>query len=99
MQQADILNIENLINSPNNKLPVYLLNRRFDYTTGKNMHKYGPDLVMQTREDISRLRRIRAYRGIRHELGLPTRGQRTKNSFRKHSVVGVIKKKAKAGKV
>jgi hypothetical protein len=31
---------------------------------------------------IERLKEIRCYRGIRHKLGLPVRGQRTKNNCR-----------------
>ncbi|RWW27247.1 hypothetical protein GW17_00008335 [Ensete ventricosum] len=31
---------------------------------------------------IERLKEIRCYRGIRHEMGLPCRGQRTKNNCR-----------------
>ena len=34
------------------------------------------------RKNISRLRDIRCYRGIRHRVGLPCRGQRTKTNAR-----------------
>lgn len=33
-------------------------------------------------QNISRLREIKAYRGIRHRQGLPVRGQRTKTNSR-----------------
>jgi small subunit ribosomal protein S13 len=39
------------------------------------------------------MKKIRCYRGIRHELGLPCRGQRTRGSFRKGSLVGVKRRK------
>ena len=46
--------------------------------------------------DIKRLRGIKSYRGLRHQLGLPSRGQRTKAHFRKNKSKGVgIKKKSK----
>ncbi len=32
--------------------------------------------------DVKRLKDIRAYRGIRHKLGLPVRGQRTRHNAR-----------------
>mgnify|MGYP001069544029 FL=1 len=32
--------------------------------------------------DIKRLKDIRSYRGIRHKLGLPVRGQRTRHNAR-----------------
>jgi len=45
--------------------------------------------------DVKDLREIQSYRGIRHALGLPVRGQRTKAHFRHGKSVGVIKKKIK----
>lgn len=41
----------------------------------------GP-LRRQTTQNISRLREVKTYRGIRHRLGLPVRGQRTKTNAR-----------------
>ncbi|WP_425397410.1 30S ribosomal protein S13 [Aeoliella sp.] len=39
-------------------------------------------LRRQTSQNISRLRDIGCYRGIRHRRGLPVRGQRTKTNAR-----------------
>lgn len=41
----------------------------------------GP-LRRQVQQNINRLRDIKCYRGIRHRLGLPVRGQRTKTNAR-----------------
>ncbi|QDU29934.1 30S ribosomal protein S13 [Anatilimnocola aggregata] len=41
----------------------------------------GP-LRRQIQQNIGRLRHVRCYRGIRHGLGLPVRGQRTKTNAR-----------------
>lgn len=41
----------------------------------------GP-LRRQVQQNINRLREIKCYRGIRHRLGLPVRGQRTKTNAR-----------------
>jgi small subunit ribosomal protein S13 len=41
----------------------------------------GP-LRRKVQQDISRLRDIKSYRGIRHRLGLPVRGQRTRTNAR-----------------
>lgn len=47
--------------------------------------------------DIKRLEDIRSYRGIRHKLGLPVRGQRTRHNARtrkgKSLPVGGLKRK------
>ena len=41
----------------------------------------GP-LRRQTAQNINRLREIKSYRGMRHRVGLPVRGQRTKTNSR-----------------
>ena len=41
----------------------------------------GP-LRRQIQQNIGRLRDIKSYRGIRHRVGLPVRGQRTKTNAR-----------------
>lgn len=47
--------------------------------------------------DIKRLKDIRSYRGIRHKLGLPVRGQRTRHNAHtrkgKSRAVGGLKRK------
>jgi small subunit ribosomal protein S13 len=45
---------------------------------------------------IERMKEIRCYKGIRHKLGLPVRGQRTKNNCRtlKGKRAPVAKKKS-----
>ena len=80
-------------------IPSWMLNRRQDYTTGEDKHVVSNDLIMFLREDIMRLRKIRAYRGIRHERGLKCRGQRTRSTGRRGSIVGVQKKKAERKKL
>jgi len=49
------------------------------------------------RDNVDRLKRIGSYRGLRHKLGLPTRGQRTRSNARtrrnkKRVAVGAISK-------
>lgn len=62
------------------------------------MEKYPTegDLVRQIRENIQRLRDISSYRGLRHNKGLPVRGQRTKSNARtkrgKRKTVGSFRK-------
>lgn len=45
-------------------------------------YKTGGELRGEERLHIKRLMDIGCYRGIRHRLGLPLRGQRTKNNAR-----------------
>jgi len=54
------------------------------------------DLRTELRGDIERLKNIRCYRGIRHIVNLPVRGQRTKTNARtkkgKRKTVGALTK-------
>jgi small subunit ribosomal protein S13 len=56
------------------------------------------DLKKEVRENIDRLKAIRCYRGIRHIVSLPVRGQRTKSNARtrkgKKKTVGSLTKEA-----
>lgn len=50
------------------------------------------------RDNIETLKRIQAYRGLRHMMGLPVRGQRTKTNARtrkgKRKTIGAVSKEA-----
>ena len=54
------------------------------------------------RDNIETLKRIQAYRGTRHSMGLPVRGQRTKTNARtrkgKRKTIGAVSKEAEAAK-
>ncbi len=45
-------------------------------------YKIEGDLKRQVAGNIKRLKDIKAYRGVRHMRGLPSRGQRTKTNSR-----------------
>ena len=47
-----------------------------------NEYKVEGDLRSEIQLNIKRLMDIGCYRGIRHRIGLPLRGQRTKNNAR-----------------
>ncbi|MHC1623107.1 MAG: 30S ribosomal protein S13 [Candidatus Methanospirareceae archaeon] len=89
----EIEHLKGAINTAEKRLPYWMLNRRKDLLSGEDKHIMGSDQMLQLREDINLLRKIRSYRGIRHERGLKVRGQRTKSTGRKGLVVGVIRKK------
>jgi small subunit ribosomal protein S13 len=73
--------------------PSWMLNHRKDYDTGKNVHLISAQVELSLRDDVNLLKKIRSYRGIRHESGLPTRGQRTRANSRSGLTLGVSKKK------
>ncbi len=79
-------------------LPKWLFNRRKDIETGENMHLTSADVDVYKKFDIQRMVDRQTYKGVRHMLGLPVRGQRTKSSFRGGETVGVIRKSVRAQK-
>jgi len=95
LKEEDIKRITDFVKNPN--LPLFLLNRRKDYNSGEDKHLSGTDLDLQKEFDIKRLKKIKAYKGMRHMLGQPVRGQSTKAHFRTNrkskGAVGVQKAK------
>ncbi|MEL9914806.1 MAG: 30S ribosomal protein S13 [Thermoplasmatales archaeon] len=73
--------------------PSWAVNHRKDIQTGLDLLKVGPDWEIAVMDDINRMKRIRSYKGIRHEKGKKVRGQRTRSNGRKGLAVGVIKRK------
>ena len=92
MKEDEIKNLERAIKTSD--MPTWMLNRRKDIETGKDMHIVMSDLDIRKRDDINLLKRIHSYKGVRHELGQPVRGQRTRSTFRTSKAVGVARKKA-----
>lgn len=94
LTETEIKKISEFIKNP--ELPEYLLNRRKDFETGENKHLSGSDLELRQDFDVKRLRKIKSYRGLRHALKLPLRGQRTKGHFRRNRAKSTgVKKKVK----
>jgi len=94
LNEATLKKIEDVIANPKKYgIPQWLLNRRKDIVTGEDKHLVTSELEFTQKEDIKRLINIKAYRGVRHMLGLKVRGQRTKSTGRKGRTVGVVRKK------
>ncbi len=92
LSPAEIEKINNFLKNP--KVPQWILNRRRDRETGESKHLFTTDLEVAKEWDVRRMKKIKSYKGWRHSLGQPVRGQRTKNHFRSGGSVGVKKGKA-----
>ncbi len=68
----------------------FLLNRR-----GREGSLYGSELFITVRQDISREKELKTYRGWRHMLNQKVRGQHTRSTGRSGATVGVSKKALK----
>jgi small subunit ribosomal protein S13 len=93
LPDEEVAKLDSSIEKFEDIVPSWMLNRQRDVTTGQDKHLLGTDILLTFREDINNLKKIRAYRGLRHERGLKVRGQRTKSTGRRGSTVGVSRKK------
>jgi small subunit ribosomal protein S13 len=92
LKDEQIAAINKAIEELTETLPTWMLNRRKDPESGEDRHMIGTEITIMLREDLNRLKKIRSWRGSRHERKLPTRGQRTKANGRFGSAVGVQRK-------
>ena len=73
----DVKKLNDIIQTPKeNGVPVWMFNRRKDYTTGEDQHLITGSLGFVKENDLKRLKKIKTLRGMRHQKGLPVRGQR-----------------------
>jgi small subunit ribosomal protein S13 len=98
LSSAEVEKIEDVIKNPKSYgIPVWLLNRRKDVDTGKDVHLLDTDLIVKTKDDIDQMKKIRSWKGFRHSYGLKVRGQRTKSTGRAGKAMGVKKKQIQRG--
>ncbi|ESP04475.1 hypothetical protein LOTGIDRAFT_198613 [Lottia gigantea] len=94
LSEEDVERLVTVMNNPRQyKIPDWFLNRQKDIKDGKFSQILSNGLDNKLREDLERLKKIRAHRGLRHYWGLRVRGQRTKTTGRRGRTVGVAKKK------
>jgi small subunit ribosomal protein S13 len=93
LKDEEVDRIREVADTYSQRVPSWMMNRPKDVYTGEAKHLLGTDVSTARDEDINLLRKIRCYRGIRHETGQKVRGQRTKSTGRTGLTVGVKKKK------
>ena len=94
LSEEQVKKIEDvLLNPAKYGIPSWLLNRRKDLETGKDLHLLSSDLVLRTKMDIDLMKKIKSWKGYRHAYGLKVRGQRTRTTGRTGKTVGVSKKR------
>ena len=64
-------------------IPQWFLNRQKNITDGKYSQLFSNNLDQALRDDLTRLRKIKSHKGIRHYFGLRVRGQHTKTTGRR----------------
>merc|ERR1712157_614738 len=90
LSEEDVEKIITIMQNPRQyKIPNWFLNRQKDIKDGKTGQVMANFLDNKLREDLERLKKIRAHRGLRHYWGLRVRGQHTKTTGRRGRTVGV----------
>ena len=94
LSDSHVKRLDEIVTNPSKfGFPIWMLNRRKDREDGTNKHLITSNLIFNIDNDIKMLKKMRCYRGVRHSIGQPVRGQRTKSNFRKNKgkVMGVKK--------
>jgi len=93
LPETEITKLKEVLENIDEYAPAWMLNYRKDMYTGEDMHLISTDVATRLRDDINMMKMIRSYRGVRHELGLKVRGQRTSSNGRKGLALGVSKRR------
>ena len=94
LTSEELERIVTIIQNPTQyKIPTWFLNRQRDIVDGKDSQLLANGVDSKLRDDLERLKKIRAHRGLRHYWGLRVRGQHSKTTGRRGRTVGVSKKK------
>lgn len=81
LNSDELERIVTIIQNPTQfKIPTWFLNRQRDIVDGKNSQILSNGVDSKIRDDLERLKKIRAHRGLRHYWGLRVRGQHTKTT-------------------
>jgi small subunit ribosomal protein S13 len=97
MTEEQIAKLEAAIRDPASLgIPAHMINRRVDPADGTTKHVVSSELTIAKKYDIDSMKKMHSYKGVRHELGLPVRGQRTRSSFRTGMTAGVSRAKVAA---
>ncbi|THH15471.1 hypothetical protein EW146_g5011 [Bondarzewia mesenterica] len=93
LNSDELERIVTIIQNPTQfKIPTWFLNRQRDIVDGKNSQILSNGVDSKLRDDLERLKKIRAHRGLRHSWGLRVRGQHTKTTGRRGKTVDVFAK-------
>ncbi len=102
LKDAETDKLQSTVDNITTILPSWMVNKQNDIMSGEDRHLIGTDVLLGLNEDLNLMKKMRSYKGVRHERGLKVRGQRTRSTGRKGRTVGVtralIQAKAKEAK-
>jgi len=89
LSDAEIDRLQSSVDSVSTILPVWMVNKQNEIMSGEDRHLIGTDVLLGLNEDLNLMKKMRSYKGLRHDRGLRVRGQRTRSSGRRGRTVGV----------
>lgn len=95
LDDSSIKKLNDILKNPvKYNIPSFMFNRRKDYDSGEDKHLLTSDIDFIQGHDLRRMKKTKSYKGLRHQRGLPVRGQRTRSNFRRNKgkVQGVKRK-------
>lgn len=93
LSDEEVAALQDIVDNLAEETPAWMRNRQKDHGTGEDLHLVATEIDLQLKDDLNRLKKVRTYRGVRHENNLPVRGQRTRSNGRSGLTVGVQRKK------
>ncbi len=98
LSEEEMKKLESMLTNPSKyNIPRWLFNRRNEPATAEDKHLTASTLDFTMKMDINEMKKMKTYKGQRHAVGLPVRGQKTRSSFRHGKSVGVSRTKGKPG--
>jgi small subunit ribosomal protein S13 len=89
LSDAEIERLQSSVDSISSILPVWMVNKQNEIMSGEDRHLIGTDVLLGLNEDLNTMKKMRSYKGLRHERGLRVRGQRSRSTGRRGRTVGV----------
>jgi len=91
LKDPEIEKLQSSVDSITSIIPPWMVNRQNEILSGEDRHLIGTDVMLGLNEDLNLMKKMRSYKGVRHERGLRVRGQRTRSTGRKGRTVGVTR--------
>lgn len=98
LKDAELEQLQSTVDNVMTIIPHWMMNKQNDTMSGEDKHVIGTDVLLSLMEDLNIMKKMRSYKGVRHERGLRVRGQRSRSTGRKGRVVGVSRAALAAGK-
>ena len=89
LSDAEIDRLQSSVDNVSTILPVWMVNKQNEIMSGEDRHLIGTDVLLGLNEDLNTMKKMRSYKGLRHDRGLRVRGQRTRSTGRRGRTVGV----------